>query len=91
MVMDEYLHMLYHLFQNKDDLIAHYPELKEYQIAFYEQHHELGVYYSISQFQDFCHTSYETSRQAMELMVDLELYRRRKIGKRYMYTSVFSL
>lgn len=69
-----------------DALVYQYPQLKEYQIRFYVNHHTVGHYYTLNQFSKWCHVCYETSRCAMEQLVQLNFYTRLKIGKKFVYT-----
>jgi len=71
---------------NFDQLVFQYPQLKEYQIHFYVNHHTIGHYYTLNQFSQWCDVCYETARCAMEQLVELNFYTRHKIGKKFVYT-----
>ncbi len=75
-------------YKTKDeDLSCLYPQLKKYQIKFYQDHHVPGHYYTIEQFIRYCDVCYETGRTAMEELVSLGFYAKMKQGKKFLYTA----
>lgn len=66
-------------------LMERYPTLKPYQASFFEQHREIGHYYTVEQFLLYCNTCYETARMGMEELVRLGWYQKEKVGKKYVY------
>ena len=70
-----------------DEMMIRYPQLKEYQIQFYLDHHEAGCYYTIEQFAKCCKVCHETGRCALNQLVKLGFYEVQKQGKKFVYTA----
>ena len=96
----QFLHMIYKnmirykgslmMHENKqeqalDILIEQYPQLQKEHLSFYVHHRNLYHAYTIRQYTEFHHVSYETARCALEKLKDYQFYTRRKIGKRFVY------
>ena len=79
---DEYLRM------TKEQLEHRFPQFSEQQIAFFVTHREQNAYYSIQEYKEYANVCYETARTAMEDFVKQGWYWRRKIGKRFYYTTI---
>lgn len=70
------------------ELLTRYPMCNRKQITFYLNHCQLLHYYTIAQYSHYHNVSYETSRKAMEQLVELGFYKKVKIGKKFVFTSV---
>lgn len=77
-----------HLRMSGEQLQHRYPLLSQRQIAFFVSHRGRDEYYSIQDYMRFADVCYETARQAMEQLAAQHWYRRRKIGKRFYYTTM---
>lgn len=77
-----------YLRMTKEQLAHRCPHLSKQQIAFFVAHRSEREYYSIQEYMCFENVCYETARQAMEGLHQIGWYRRRKIGKRFYYTTV---
>lgn len=73
--------------QNYDEIQFRYPQLNEQQIKFYLSHNNDKQYYTIENFKQFSNLSYENARRKMDLLMQLNFYKRIKIGKKYVYTT----
>lgn len=62
------------------------PMLRYHQALFYAKHHDLGRYYTISQFKEDADCAYETARTSMEFLVSLCLYRKEQLKNKFVYT-----
>lgn len=69
-----------------EELLALYPTCNKKQIYFYTKCAKKNHYYTISQYMEMNHVSYETARKAMEHLVKLNFYRKIKIGKKFVFT-----
>ncbi len=73
---------------SKEQLFHRYPFFSKQQIAFFVTHRNPYDYYSIQEYMRYSHVCYETARIAMERFVHYKWYHRRKIGKRFYYTTL---
>lgn len=80
---------------NKDEilnktekLLQLYPVLKRKEAHFYVTHCTIGLNYTISQFQKFENTVYETARTSMDALATLGFYNKKHIGNKYVYSPV---
>lgn len=67
------------------DLKERYPMLQEEQLRFYVGHRDAAHYYTIQQYIAYCGVCYETARTALDQLVNLNWYQKRKIGKKFVY------
>lgn len=67
------------------ELSQRYPQLSMTQITFYKRHNSAEHYYTISHFMEFTGVCYETARSAMDMLVELHWYQKRKLGKKFVY------
>lgn len=74
---------------SRDELLELFPQLNEKAISFYTSHSLSQHYYTILDYQEYCHVSYESARQAMQRFLYLKFYQRIKVGKKYVYTPTF--
>lgn len=67
------------------ELKEKYPFLTMNQLLFYHEHQTPAHYYTIQQYMEACSVCYETGRMQLEQLVKLGWYRKRKIGKKFVY------
>ena len=73
---------------NTEKMLQLYPHLKRKQAHFYITHCTLGFNYTISQFEKYEKTVYETARTSMDALANLGFYEKKKIGKKFFYSPV---
>ena len=73
---------------NTEKMLQLYPHLKRKQAHFYITHCTLGFNYTISQFEKYEKTVYETARTSMDALANLGFYEKKKIGKKFLYSPV---
>lgn len=64
------------------------PELSKKQIKFFVEHSDIRSNYTVKDFQEYFGTSYETARYSLENLVEKKFYKKKKVGKKYVYTSI---
>ncbi len=69
----------------KTDLTKKYPNLKLSDIKFMNKSNDKELNYSLNDYTKINDCSYETSRQALERLIKLELYIKSKVGKKFIY------
>ena len=69
----------------KTDLTKKYPNLKLSDIKFMNKSNDKELNYSLNDYTEINDCSYETSRQALERLIKLELYIKSKVGKKFIY------
>lgn len=69
-------------------ILAEYPLLSSKQAKFYVNHCDQKINYTLKDFQEFFGSSYETSRYSLEKLVELEFYKKKKIGKKFVYNAI---
>lgn len=62
-----------------------YPQISETTLTFYEIHRVAQRYYTIQHFMEHGNVCYETARNAMDKLVEMKLYKKCKIGKKFVY------
>ena len=67
-------------------LLKRYPTLQSHQVQFYVTHQDPSCYYTIADYQSQMQLCYESARQGMEGLVNGGFYRKRKVGKRFVYS-----
>ncbi len=73
---------------NYKAILSSHPELSIKQSKFYVNHCDLKINYTLKDFQDYFGSSYETSRYSMEKLVELGFYKKKKIGKKFVYNAI---
>ena len=61
------------------------PELNDNDSIFLKNANNINMYYSIKDYQDITSCSYETGRKSLDKLVELELFKKRKVGKKFVY------
>lgn len=69
-------------------LLEMYPRLSKKQAHFYASHCQIGLHYTIEDFQQFEHSVYETARTSMDALANLGFYKKEKINKKFVYTPI---
>lgn len=68
-----------------EELLLRFPMCNKMQLEFYLTHSHINHYYTVTQYMEYHQVSYETARKAMNLLVNLEFYKKSKVGKRQVY------
>lgn len=76
------------ILKKTEQMLQLYPLLKKKEANFYITHCTIGLNYTISQFQNFEQTVYETARTSMDNLAKLGFYKKRQIGKKFVYTPI---
>ncbi len=74
--------------QSYKAILSAHPELSIKQAKFYVNHCDLKINYTLKDFQDYFLSSYETSRYSLDKLVELGFYRKKKIGKKFVYNAI---
>ena len=75
----------------KVELDYNFPELNNKDLKFIKKYNLINQGYSINDYNDLNKTSYETGRKAMEKMTKLNLFRKEKISKKFVYKPTTKL
>ncbi len=74
--------------QSYKAILSAHPELSVKQAKFYVNHCDLKINYTLKDFQDYFLSSYETSRYSLDKLVELGFYKKKKIGKKFVYNAI---
>ncbi len=74
--------------QSYKAILSSHPELSTKQAKFYVNHCDLKINYTLKDFQEYFGSSYETSRYSLEKLVELGFYKKKKIGKKFVYNAI---
>ncbi len=74
--------------QNYKAILSSNPELSIKQAKFYIAHCDVKINYTLKDFQEYFSSSYETSRYSLEKLVELGFYKKKKIGKKFVYNAI---
>ncbi len=74
--------------QSYKAILSSHPELSVKQAKFYVNHCDVKINYTLKDFQDYFGSSYETSRYSLDKLVDLGFYKKKKIGKKFVYNAI---
>ncbi len=69
-------------------ILSSHPELSTKQAKFYVNHCDLKINYTLKDFQEYFGSSYETSRYSLEKLVEFGFYKKKKIGKKFVYNAI---
>ncbi len=69
-------------------ILSSHPYLSVKQAKFYVNHCDIKINYTLKDFQEYFGTSYETSRYSLDKLVDAGFYKKKKIGKKYIYNAI---
>lgn len=72
--------------KSEQEIIEHFPFLQQEQAAFYLQHNRPNHYYTIQQYIEANEVCYETGRIKMEQLVKIGWYKKKKVGKKFVYS-----
>ncbi|MDD6467524.1 MAG: hypothetical protein PUF50_05035 [Erysipelotrichaceae bacterium] len=72
--------------ENEKELVEYYPFLLPQQATFYLQHNRPNHYYTIQQYIEANEVCYETGRIQMEQFVKMGWYKKKKVGKKFVYS-----
>ncbi len=81
-------------FLNKEitgDLEHSFPELSKNDREFIKTFNDIRLHYTIADYQSITNCSYETGRKSLERLSSLELYRKKKVGKKFVYAPTQKL
>lgn len=67
------------------DIDNMYPELSSYDKLFIRTNNQVTLSYKISDYQKINYCSYETARKSLDKLANLNLYKKSKIGKKFVY------
>lgn len=67
------------------DLDNLYPELSNFDKLFIRTNNQITLSYKISDYQKINYCSYETARKSLDKLASLNLYKKSKIGKKFVY------
>lgn len=73
---------------NYKAVLSAHPELSLRQAKFYVNHSDTKINYTLKDFQEYFGSSYETSRYSLEKLVELGFYKKKKIGKKFVYNAI---
>lgn len=68
-----------------DELVQLYPYVNPKAIAYFVEHRKKHHYYTVEDYRNFTHCSYETARSALNSLCAVGWYEKHKIGKKYCY------
>ncbi len=74
--------------QSYKAILSSHPELSTKQAKFYVNHSDNKINYTLKDFQDYFGSSYETSRYSLDKLVELGFYKKKKIGKKFVYNAI---
>ncbi len=77
--------------EEEKDLTKIYPTLRKSDLKFLNTCNKIRLNYSLSDYISKNKCSYETARIAMERLVELELYEKSKVGKKFIYKPTIKL
>ncbi len=69
-------------------ILSSHPEMSLRQAKFYVNHCDIKINYTLKDFQEYFGSSYETSRYSLEKLVSLGFYKKKKIGKKFVYNAI---
>ena len=75
----------------EDEVIYDIPELTNSDLRFIKKFNIKNQHYSINEYTNINESSYETGRKALERLTGLSLYKKTKLGKKFMYTPTDKL
>ncbi len=74
--------------QSYKAILSSHPELSTKQAKFYVNHCDLKINYTLKDFQEYFGSSYETSRYSLDKLVEFGFYKKKKIGKKFVYNAI---
>ncbi|MCK5867197.1 MAG: hypothetical protein KAG14_02245 [Mycoplasmataceae bacterium] len=75
----------------EEEVIYDIPELTNNDLKFIRKFNKKNQHYSINEYTNINESSYETGRKALERLTLLSLYKKTKLGKKFMYTPTDKL
>ncbi len=74
--------------QSYKAILSVHPELSVKQAKFYVNYCDPKINYTLKDFQEYFGSSYETSRYSLDKLVELGFYKKKKIGKKFVYNAI---
>ncbi len=74
--------------QSYKAILSIHPELSVKQAKFYVNYCDPKINYTLKDFQEYFGSSYETSRYSLDKLVELGFYKKKKIGKKFVYNAI---
>ncbi len=74
--------------QSYKAILSMHPELSVKQAKFYVNYCDPKINYTLKDFQEYFGSSYETSRYSLVKLVELGFYKKKKIGKKFVYNAI---